>query len=124
MNKKKQLMERDKAFCQASLERGADGWKEFLAKDVIMGTRLHEPYLEGWGKVGSLIAMLYQLPELDFTWEPKHAFVSDDGTLGVTTGIYTRSYLLEGNTETEIGKFCTTWKWIKDNWYVVLDIGN
>jgi hypothetical protein len=66
----------------------------------------------------------YQLENLQFTWKPIHGFISDDKTLGVTTGTYERTYMQNNKKVTKRGKYTTTWKKIDNEWKIVFDIGN
>ena len=68
--------------------------------------------------------LVFDLKNIDFRWTPEIGFMSDDETLGVTSGKYTRKYLREGKKVVEIGKYVTTWKKINDEWKIVFDIGN
>lgn len=120
----KELMDTDRAFCQLSQEEGKYGWDEYLSKKAIMGTSKHEPYIEDKNQIVSLIGMIYLLDTIRFTWEPVHAFISDDETLGVTTGTYKRTYKIEEEVFEEIGKYVTTWKKEDGKWKIVFDMGN
>ena len=120
----KELMSIDIEFCQKSQINKEEAWDYFMAKDVLMGTRKHDPYLDKKPQIIKLISMIYMLDSINFTWEPSYAFVSDDETLGVTTGMYTRKHIIEGEEQIETGKYCTTWKKINGEWKIVLDIGN
>lgn len=125
MNKQEQeLILRDRAFCQEAGKIGHKGWEKYMVKDCLMGTKLHEPYIKGKVKIGKIMEFTYALNQLSFTWEPEYAFCSEDGTLGVTTGMYQRTYLLEDEMIKEIGKYVTTWTKQKGEWFVVFDMGN
>ncbi len=120
----KELMDLDREFCKESIKNQEHGWAKYLSKDIIMGTKKHEAYLSNKKHIVSLMGMIYKLQSISFIWEPEYAFCSDDATLGVTTGLYTRTYILEGKEVTETGKYATTWKKEKDAWKIVFDIGN
>ncbi len=120
----RELMDTDIRFCELSQKVGKDGWDKFLSKKAIMGTGKHEAYIEGKNKIVSLIAIVYALEDIDFKWEPVHAFISDDSSLGVTTGTYKRTYKIEEEEYTEIGKYMTTWKKEDGEWKIVFDMGN
>ena len=70
----------------------------------------------------------YTEPDTGFmlTWVPSFAYVSDNGDLGYTYGIYTmQSISAEGEAETNNGTYVTIWKKNKEgNWKFVLDTGN
>ena len=120
----KALMDIDRKFCLDSQETGEEGWEKYLSKKAIMGTAKHEPYIEDRSKIVSLLGMIYRLENIDFSWEPLHGFVSKDATLGVTTGTYTRTYVIEEKEYKEIGKYVTTWQKIEGKWKIVFDMGN
>ena len=120
----KELMQVDLDFCEKSKTSLEDAWDFYMSEKVIMGTGKHEPYLEKKPQIIKLIEMTYKLEGIDFTWAPDHVFVSEDETLGVTTGKYTRKYIIEGRENIQVGKYCTTWQKEKGLWKIVLDIGN
>ena len=120
----KELLELDKKFCEEACELGGEGWKKYLSKKAFMGTSKHEPYIEGRETIVNLIGMIYSLDNIDFTWEPKHGFISEDNTLGVTTGIYTRNYTIEDKVFEEKGKYTTTWRKEDGAWKIAFDMGN
>lgn len=125
MNKwERNVLAADRAFCALAQKTDSAGWAAYLDKHALMGTRLHEPYVEGRDKIVKLMEFVYALPKLTFTWEPTHAFVSDDGTLAVTSGTYERTYELNGETNREIGKYVTTWRNTGDEWKIIFDFGN
>lgn len=120
----KELMEVDKQFCSESQSDKGIAWDKYLSKNAIMGTSKHEPYIENKAQIVNLISMVYKLENLNFTWEPIHGFVSNDNTLGVTTGMYTRTYKIEDEVHEEIGKYVTTWIKQDGNWKIAFDMGN
>lgn len=125
MNRKlEEIFDLDRQFCELSKTMKHKGWQKYLSKDAIMGTRLHEPYIEGKGKISKIIEIVYSLSNIDFTWEPEKGFISDDETLAVTSGNYTRQYTLNNEVVEEIGKYITTWKKIDGDWKIVFDMGN
>ncbi len=119
-----ELIDIDIQFCSESQIDKDESWRKYLSKKAIMGTRKHEPYIEDKTQIVNLISMVYKLENLEFIWEPKHAFISDDKTLGVTTGIYSRTYKIEEEVYEETGKYVTTWKKEGDTWKIVFDMGN
>ncbi|AIO18881.1 hypothetical protein KQ51_01002 [Candidatus Izimaplasma bacterium HR1] len=120
----KELMELDKLFCLESQKTGVESWAKYLSKKAIMGTPKHEAYIKDRSKMVSLVGMIYRLDNIDFTWEPLHAFISKDSTLGVTTGTYIRTYKIEDKEFKEIGKYVTTWQKEEGKWKIVFDMGN
>ena len=120
----KELMKLDRAFCLESKKRKEKGWQKYLSKNALLGSGLHEPYVEGRQKITKIIEIIYSLNNIDFDWQPQHAFMSNDGTLGVTTGIYTRTYNLNNEAIEEIGKYMTVWQKEDDTYKIVFDMGN
>lgn len=120
----RELMDIDRKFCLESKEDKGYAWDKYLSKRAVMGTSKHEPYIEDKTRIVNLVSMIYRLENIHFTWEPVHAFVSKDKTLGVTTGTYTRTYLIEDEEYKEIGKYVTTWQKEADEWKIVFDMGN
>jgi len=120
----KELFTIDRAFCKESQEHGVKAWIYYLSEDVVFGGDLDNPYIQGKQNILSLMEQLYRLKDLHFTWEPRHAFISEDKTLGVTTGTYQRVYSLNGEVIKLSGKYTTTWKKFKGEWKIVFDIGN
>ena len=120
----KELFAIDRAFCKESQKNGVKAWINYLSEDVVFGGEPDDPYVQGKRKILPSMEHLYRLKDLHFTWEPKHAFISEDKTLGVTTGTYERVYSLNGEVIKRCGKYTTTWKKHKGEWKIVFDIGN
>ncbi len=124
MDKLKQLFQIDIQFCKECQTQKEKAWMKYTAKQSIMGTSKHHPYITDRDEIEHGIEALFKLDNISFMWEPKYAFISDDETLGVTTGTYTRTYIHDEEEHIEIGKYITTWKKINDEWKIVFDIGN
>lgn len=124
MNKRKQLFDADTKFCEECQIDKEKAWMRYTADFSIMGTPKHHPYITDRVTIEKGIKQVFDLENIKFTWEPVHAFISEDETLGVTTGVYTRIHTDNGEEVKTIGKYCTTWKKIDDEWKIVLDIGN
>lgn len=125
MNKElEELMNVDRQFCQDSQTLKSQAWDNNMAEDAMIGSELHQPYTYGKETIMPNLIRFFELEDLHFVWEPKHAFISDDQTLGVTTGIYTRTFTADGKEVKRIGKYMTTWKKINGEWKFVFDMGN
>lgn len=118
------LFEADRQFCKESQTDGYKAWDKYLSSDIIFGGEPEGPYVQGKKQIIESMKGFYQLKDLDFTWEPKHGFISKDKTLGVTTGTYDRTYTLNDEVINRKGKYTTTWQKIDGEWKIVLDIGN
>lgn len=118
------LIKIDKGFSDDSQVNKEKAWEKILAEDAIMATSGHSEYSVGKESIIKGLKGLYQIPNLIFYWEPKHAEVSVDLSLGYTTGIYTRKYQVDNNKYTETGKYTSIWKKIDGEWKIIHDIGN
>lgn len=52
----------------------------------------------------------FNLPSLTCRWEPRFIDVSEDFSLGYTSGTYVREYKEDGILIIEKGKYTTIWK--------------
>lgn len=120
----KHLLRLDNNFCQESLKIGEKAWDNILSDEAVMVTGGHRDYITGRENIVKGMKNLYQLEDLYFVWEPRIADVSDDHTMGYTSGIYTRTYKYNGEKHKEIGKYTSIWKLIDGIWKIVLDVGN
>jgi ketosteroid isomerase-like protein len=114
------LMAADRAFNQATSERGADGWAEYFAPDALQYGGGSKP-IEGPAAIRQ--DMLETLkPGVKLTWEPTKAFAST-GDLGYTIGRW--EFTGPAGGPTAHGSYVTIWrKQPTGKWLVVLDIGN
>ena len=119
-----ELMNRDRIFCANSQTNKTAAWKDVMLPTTIMGTGGTHPYIVGWDAIAPGLEQMYQLDSLVFHWEPVHAFVSEDATLGVTTGTYVREFLQNKELNKRQGKYMTVWKKVDQTWYAVFDMGN
>lgn len=119
-----ELLQLDRQFCTQSIHDKEFAWKAYFADDALMGTTGHQSYLSGWVNIEPGLHAVYQLEHLSFTWEPYYVFVSTDETLGVTTGMYTRTFLQAEKEVTQQGKYTTVWRKIDGEWRIVFDMGN
>jgi hypothetical protein len=118
------LIELDRQFskdCQIDKERA---WMSYLADETMIGTSAHHPYITNKSVIAASMARLFALDNISFTWEPYYAMLSDDRSLGFTTGMYQRVYLQDGEQQNEIGKYVTIWKQVGDTYKIVFDMGN
>jgi hypothetical protein len=113
----------DKNFCAESQTDKSKAWDKFLSKNCILGNGPRDPFGTKEPFIEALVGF-YKLESLHFVWEPVHGFISDDETLGVTTGTYKRSYILNGEKQEQQGKYCTTWIKEEGTWKIIYDVGN
>ena len=115
----------DRAFAQATAERGLEGFLSYVAGDASFFPA-GAPIVTGKEAIGRLWSPLLTTPGVAITWEPLQANVSRAGDLGYTFGGYqlTRE-TEEGETTIELGSYVTIWKKEPGGaWKVVVDIGN
>jgi ketosteroid isomerase-like protein len=123
----KELMEVDRAFCEAAIEKGRTAaFLEFMAPDGVIypwqGSPIHgiEQFRELAGKADAGAV------EPTFVWEPLYADVAESGELGYTLGSYTATIDgPEGPQLVRRGHYVTIWKKQEDGfWKFVFDGGN
>jgi len=120
---REELAATDRAFSNATAERGADGWVEYFADGgsmVIAGG-----VVTGRDSIRALMTPVFGDTAFSLTWEPVEADVSAARDLGYTRGRYlSRRRLADGRTVTARGTYVTIWKRQGDrSWKVALDIG-
>lgn len=125
MNQKiNELLNIDRKFCLESQKDKEKAWEKYFSDDIIFGGDQKHPYISDKHQILTSLKNLYQLKHLTFTWEPVHAFISDDQSLGVTTGTYYRSFEIDGKIQEKKGIYTTTWKKINATWKIIFDMGN
>ena len=110
------------AFEQAVSERRLDGWVETFAPNGMM----IQPDGPVVGHEGIRLAMTEAFADTTFrlTWTPDLVGVSDDGTLGYTTGRYEIKRVVGGEESVLRGSYFTMWRRQEDGgWLVEADIG-
>jgi len=118
------LMEADRAFNQATQERGVEGWVSFFAEDgALIGEGVGE--IRGTEAIREAVAYLSD-PAVSLTWEPIRADVAASGDLGYTVGRYTsRTEGEDGLVTVGQGLYVSIWRLQADGrWKVVMDLGN
>ncbi|XMB72885.1 nuclear transport factor 2 family protein [Mycoplasmatota bacterium WC30] len=118
------LIELDKEFCKSSIRLGADAWMMYLDEHAVIITGGHRDNLIGKENIYNSLKQLYALENISFVWEPQLSDISDDLSLGYTTGVYTRTYKYKNKNYKEIGKYTTVWKKVAGKWKISLDVGN
>ncbi len=111
------IIETEKAFAQASIDKGTkNAFLEFLSKEsIIFDKSTPVNGLEYWQK-------------LDFkgviTWQPIIAEIAGSSDLGYTVGSYQQHNTTAEEKPSSFGSFVTLWKKQDDNsWKVAIDIG-
>jgi len=119
------LMQADRAFAAATLERGGDGWADFFAEDGVM----FPPSGRVDGREDIREAMIDAftpgIPSLE--WEPNTAVVAAAADLGYTLGRWRSISRTAAGLDSvrATGNYVTFWrKNAEGQWRVALDIGN
>ena len=120
-----EIMEADRAFNQATAERGAAGWVSFFAPNGSMiSAGVGE--VQGAEAIQATMEGAFADASYRLTWEPSRAEVSASGDLGYTVGRYTSVRV--GNLGQEVrssGLYVSIWRRQEDgSWKVEMDLGN
>lgn len=124
MDERSIIMQLDRDFCEAFQVGGGKSWASYFWDDGFMVTPSDYENIIGKGKIEIEMEKVFQMEQLSFTWEPKFAEVSSDGTLGVTMGQYVRTFVKNGEEITQKGKYTTIWKKKDGIWKILFDTGN
>ncbi|HEY3442455.1 MAG TPA: DUF4440 domain-containing protein [Paludibaculum sp.] len=118
------LFDADKAFDQATAERGLDGWMSFFADDARINGRAG--VLEGKAALRKHYSGMFAQKNFSIRWKPLYAEASQDGTLGYTLGTAEISSDDEsGGRKKGTGRYLTVWRKEPDgSWKAVTDLGN
>lgn len=120
----KDLIETDKIFCEECKLDKDLAWVKYLTSNSVMVTTKDNPNIIGKENVSKVIKNVFSLKNISFIWKPEVADVSDDLTLGFTSGSYIRKYYEGSEMITEKGKYITIWKKVNGDWKISLDMGN
>jgi ketosteroid isomerase-like protein len=117
------LSQTDLAFCQATQERGLEGWLSYFADDATIAQKY--PPVYGKDALREHYKKLFALKDLDFKWWPVKAEIFPGGELGYTVGRFTRSFTTpDGNKVSQKGSYLSIWKKQKDgSWKILSDFG-
>lgn len=119
----RQLMETDRAFAQATADRGAVGWASYFAAEgtMIAGSRSWT----GPEQIKEVMAPFFSAPGNLLEWEPTKADVAADGGMGYTVGTYRRTTAGPQGPAVGTGSYLTVWKLQSDgSWKVAADLGS
>ena len=116
-----ELIAADRAFAEATAERGLDGWMSYFADDAVEFER-DGPASRGLAAIRERDAGMFEDGEVRLVWEPDDAGGFRDGRYGYTRGPYR---VLDAGTGEERGRgrYLTIWRRGPDGWKVVLDTG-
>jgi len=117
------LLEADRAFDRATLERGLEGWMSWFADDARVNAK--EGEIVGREALRKFYAGMFAQKEFSIRWQPLHEEISKDGTFGYTYGVSQISFRDEkGELRKSNGRYLTVWRKQKDGWKVITDIGS
>jgi ketosteroid isomerase-like protein len=116
------LQDADRAFNQATAQRRAEGWMQFMAPD---GALIRPTGTLTGPAVREAVTKMFADTAFTLTWEPVQADVGASGDLGYTIGHWEAHYRTDkGAPASSTGRYLTIWKQQPDrSWKVVQDIG-
>jgi ketosteroid isomerase-like protein len=116
------LQDADRAFNQATAQRRAEGWMQFMAPD---GALIRPTGTLTGPAVRDAVTKMFADTSFTLTWEPAQADVGSSGDLGYTIGHWeAHSRNEKGAPTSSTGRYLTIWKQQADrSWKVVQDIG-
>ena len=121
-----ELLDADRAFLQASVEDGLEGWLSFFTDDALR-VDLHGQTTVGLEAIRIGDAPLFEPGGLRLRWEPAEAFAFTGGNGGMTRGRYTLSHdTPAGEGAGDIvaeGTYLTLWRRENGRFKVYLDTG-
>lgn len=127
MNKEfmiRDLLQTDKLFCEECKLDKDKAWIKYLSKDSIMISDKQKENIVGKENVSKVIKNIFSLKNISFIWKPDFADVSNDLSLGFTTGSYIKKYYQDKELIVQEGKYLTIWKKENGSWKIKVDMGN
>ena len=124
MDKRLEVMDIDRQFCKDCINGKEKAWVSYFLDDGFMVTAGDGPNLVGKEQIENAMKPMFNLPDVEFTWEPDYCEVSEDGTLAVTKGTSLLQYTKDNETVTRKGNYTTIWKYVNGSWKISWDIGN
>ena len=121
---RQELLEQDLLCFRDSQTNGVKALMNWFSKDAIVINEKHSPNAVGEEDIIKLFESVYQFDSYELSWEPLSSDISDDSTLGYTTGKYTKKYKQDGKLLKQIGKYVLIWKKCDGEWKIALDIAN
>jgi len=111
------IMKADRDFNAATQQRRLDGWMEFMADDVVSDRK---PPLVGKEAMRAAMMKQWSNPDFHLAWEPTKGEMFPDGSMGYTTGRWTRTSKDDSGKTVELhGNYLTVWKKQADGSYKV-----
>ncbi len=129
MNKEEvieELMEVDRLWVKKLKKEGPSAYSSPYEKDAIIVTRKNYPNIVGIENIKRVSDTIIHASIFNDVYEgfsePLSADVSNDFTLGYTTGNYTYKNEINGKIVTDVGKYVLIWKKFDGKWKVSLKI--
>jgi ketosteroid isomerase-like protein len=118
-----ELLKADRDFNQATKERRAEGWMEFMTDETTLS---RDKAYTGLQAIRPVIADDFKDPNFQLTWDPETAVLLESGQMGYTSGHYIA--VVDGPDHMPAkrgGQYITVWKKQKDgSWKVLWDGGS
>lgn len=121
---KQELIDADRAFAKETSARGLDGWMSWFAENASLNTP--KGHLRGRIALSEYYKGMFARPGFSLKWEPFHAEISADGTLGYTLGTSVATARdSDGREQEHSGRYVTIWRRQRNGaWKVETDLGN
>ncbi len=122
----RRLLDADRAFLQATIDDGLEGWLSFFTNDAVRFD-LHGDTVAGLAAIRQADAALFEPDGLRLRWEPQHAVSFAGGREGLTRGRYTLVLPVGDGEESEVvdrGSYLTLWRLEGGRYRVYLDVGS
>ena len=124
---KEELLDVDRAFSQASVEKGqTTAFLEYMAPEAVIYPMVGDP-IRGIDEFSQIMAAPASgASEARLEWEPYFADISLSGDIGYTLGKYRATFpQADGEPQVSQGNYITVWKRQSDGtWRFVFDGGN
>ncbi|MBI4905695.1 MAG: DUF4440 domain-containing protein [Acidobacteria bacterium] len=120
-----EIQQADLAFCEATKQRGLDGWMSYFADEAVAFPP-GKPTITGRENLRANYSRMFSQPGFSLIWRPVKADAAASGDMGYTIGTAEFSRRGDdGKIVTQPTKYLTVWKKQPDgSWKVVADLGN
>lgn len=119
-----ELMELDRLYYEKLKKEGPSAWISPYAKDAIVVTENNGPNIIGIENIKKFADTYIVKDGYEVFFEALSADVSDDFTLGYTTGYFTMKNIVNGKPIDSMGKYLLVWKKYDGEWKASLIIDN
>jgi len=122
----RELLEADRAFLQATIEDGLEGWLSFFTDDALRVDLQGQETIVGLEAIRAADAALFEPGGLRLRWEPAEAFAFTGNKGGMTSGRYTLLDAGDDDGQPRIvgeGTYMTLWRREDGRLKIYLDTG-